>query len=153
VRGDVGIPDVGYGQHRTFRSENHPALVWQRCGQPVAQHLHGDESIRPDAPHHAAEFVHVGVQHDVRTGSSLLRDHRPEAIVRNLVGEGLHLFGHDFAYRFFEARRPRRFSQQLEQLHYPILGWLLLRIALRERAARMDYEQQEQENDSDSSHR
>jgi hypothetical protein len=67
----------------------------------------------------------------------LLRDHRPEAIVRNLVGEGLHLFGHDFAYRFFEAGGPGASVSSLSSC--TTRSWLVVAAyALRERAARMD---------------
>ena len=71
---DVRVPNVGDGGDRPFGAENHPALVGERCIQPISEHLHGDKAVGTDVANHAAEFVHVGIEHDARARVSLLRD-------------------------------------------------------------------------------
>jgi len=51
--------------------------------------LHGDEAVWANATNHAAEFVHVRVEHDARAGVALLRDDGAEAVVSDVVRERL----------------------------------------------------------------
>ena len=76
MRGNMRVPNIGDGGDRPFRANDHPTLVRQSRLKPVAEHLHGDKTVRPYAAHHAAEFVHVRIEHNARAGVSLLRDDR-----------------------------------------------------------------------------
>ena len=80
-----------------------------------------EEAVRRDAADHAAEFVHVRVDHDARAGRALRRDNRAHAVEGDRRGERLHLFHQQLAYRLLEAGRSGRIRQALQQVGYAIL--------------------------------
>ncbi len=53
-----------------FAAEDDPALVGERLIEPAAEHLHGELAVGSDAANHAAELVHVGVDHDAWAGGA-----------------------------------------------------------------------------------
>src|SRR6267142_6968148 len=120
VRSNVRIPDVGNRWDRPLRAKDDPALIGKGRAEPVAKHLHGNETVGTNAPHHAAEFVHVRVEHDARTGSALLGNDGAEAVVGDFVGEGAHALGHNFADGLLIARGAWRLGKFLEQLYQRI---------------------------------
>ena len=63
---DVDVANAGDGVDRALAAEDDPALIDQRLVEPAAEHLHGQKAVGRDAPDHAAELVHVGVDHDAR---------------------------------------------------------------------------------------
>ena len=42
--------------------------VLLRLIEPTSQHLHGEQAVGCNSADHATEFVHMGVNHDRRTG-------------------------------------------------------------------------------------
>jgi len=52
---------------------------------------------RGECGNHAAEFIHVSIEHNARAGAALLGDDGTEAVVSDVVGEGLEAVCHDFA--------------------------------------------------------
>src|SRR5262249_44613429 len=62
VWSNVSVPNVGDGKDGSFGAGDDPALIGEGGRQPIAEHLHGDESIGADASDHAAKFVHVSVE-------------------------------------------------------------------------------------------
>ncbi len=125
----MDVTDTGDGVHGSFAAENDPALVDERLVEPSAQHLHGEKTAGSDAPDHPPKLVHVGVDHDARTGlaalGGLLRDDRAEAVVMDrLGGVGLHLRNHDGADRLLKAGWSRRICEALQHLLGAIWGLL-----------------------------
>jgi len=76
----VSVADAGHREHRPLGADDDPALVHQRLVEPSAQHLHGQQAARRDAPDHAAEFVHVRVHHDARPCGALRSDDGSKAV-------------------------------------------------------------------------
>ena len=112
---DVDVADAGDGVDRALGAEDDPALVDERLIEPAAEHLHGEQAVGGDAADHAAELVHVGVDHDAGAGGSLLRDDGAHAVVLDRGGEGLHLGDHDGADGILGAGRAGGVGEALEQ--------------------------------------
>lgn len=53
--------------------ELRPPLINKGLIEPAAKHLYSQESARCDAPDNAAQFIHVGIDHDVWPRASLRR--------------------------------------------------------------------------------
>jgi hypothetical protein len=68
---DVDVADAGDGVHRAFAAEDDPALVGEGLVEPAAEHLHGELAVGADATDHAAQLVHVGVDHDAGARTSV----------------------------------------------------------------------------------
>jgi len=103
-------PDVGDGGHQLPREPMyHPALVVATLwSSQYAEHLHGDKAVGTDAANHAAEFVHVGIEHDSRARVSLASgdDGAQDRSYTYLVGEraacdrSVMTFAHRFFYSY-----------------------------------------------------
>jgi len=117
----VHVADAGDRTHRPLRPDDDPALIDQRLIQPAAEHLHRQQAAWRDTADHAAELVHVRVDHDPRALAALRRDDRSHPVVGDRRGERLHLIDHHFADRFFEAGRTRRVGELTQQLDGAIL--------------------------------
>ena len=76
----MDVADAGDGVHRPFDADDDPALIDQRLIQPSAEHLHRQQPARRDAADHAAEFVHVRVDHDARALRALCGDDGAEPV-------------------------------------------------------------------------
>jgi hypothetical protein len=107
--------------HRAFRADDNPPLIDQRLIQPAAEHLHRQQTARRDPAHHAAELVHVRVDHDAWALDALGRDDRAHAVEGDRGGIRLHLIDHHLADRFLEAGRPWRVGELAQQLDGAIL--------------------------------
>jgi hypothetical protein len=118
----VDVADAGYGAHRPLRAENDPALIDQRLIQPAAEHLHRQQPARRHAANHAAEFVHVGVDHHAGTVAALRGDDRAEAVEGHRRRERLHQIDQHLPDRFLESRRAGGVGELLQQRHRAILG-------------------------------
>ena len=121
-RHHVDVADAGDGAHGALRADDDPALIDERLVQPPAQHLHRQKPARRDAAHHAAELVHVRVDHHARTLRALRRDDRPQAVERQRARERLHRVDHDLADRLFESGRAGRVRNLLQQRDDAVLG-------------------------------
>ena len=123
---DVDVADAGDGVDRAFGAEDDPALVDEGLIEPAAEHLHGEEAVGGDAADHAAELVHVGVDHDPRAAGSLLRDDGADAVEAEGRGrELLHLGGHDGADGLLGPGRSGGVGEALEELGGAVEGRLL----------------------------
>jgi hypothetical protein len=74
-----------------------------------------------DMAYNAADFIHMGVQHDAGTARALACDHRAQAVIAELVRQGLHFAHHDLAHRLLESGRRGRFRQGAQKLGCSIL--------------------------------
>ena len=104
---DVSIADSGNGSDGPFRADDDPALVDKGLIEPSAEHLHGQEAVRRDAPDQAAKFIHVRVHHDPRTFRTLGGDDGSHAVEAQGRRIRLHVADHQLADRLFESRRAR----------------------------------------------
>jgi len=114
---DVNVSDAGDGFYGTFAAEDDPPLVDEGLVEPAAEHLHGELAVGRDAADHAAELVHVGVDHNPGAGGAELCDDAPHAVVaQRCDGQRLHRGDHDGAHRILVPRRAGGVGEPLQEL-------------------------------------
>ena len=99
----MNVANPGNGADGAFRSDDDPALIDERLVEPATEHLHCEKAVRRNATDHSAKLVHVGVDHDARSGCTLRRDDGAEPVEADGGSEGLDGIDHDFADRLFKA--------------------------------------------------